>query len=269
MTRCILKGTTTFSGQPQTAIYLHNDDNNAEILIQDDQGHSARIKSGQGIQIIDSNSNVTCLDYSKCHISIWHTTYRHDKAMFVSDGAGCALFLNNQIIPTDFSLFFDFGPTARLSPGQFYHKRESGVFLYTISHNENTNQPETTETVITPDPGNQTDKLLYDLNGPGILHVSSSLFTPSNFNLIIGSTIRIPKSFSNHPITDSFFLFDQQDGAKKQIITTNFKVLVAKEQKVWYIISIILCCLTGIIFVPALISLICICKSSHLKKFCL
>lgn len=255
-----MNGTSTFYGQKQTAIYLHNKEK-ANLLIKiPDENTNFNISEGNGFQIIDSKSEITCQNSQKCLITIWHTSFDEYKSFFASDGAGCSVSIDD-VIPSDFSLFFDFGDNIRLSSGNFEHKRETGIKIYYIDQLQSN---KTLSQVI-----NQ-DMNLY-LDGPAILKISSTAYTKAKFDIIIGSTIKIPSSFSNHPVTGSFLKYSKSNNFNKnsQVLSQlkpDVNIFMASERKGWYYLSIVMCGLTVAFFVSSIASILFIFISYHKKK---
>lgn len=251
MERCILKGTATFSGHKQTSIYLHNKKKSTLLFKINDSKISNNITEGKGIQIFDSKSEITCQSSQECFITIWHTSFNEIKSFFASDGAGCSVSSDN-VISSDFSLFFDFGDNARLSSGNFTHKRETGIMIYYIDRKSN----KVASQIITQD-------FDFDLSGPGILKISSSAYTKAIFDIIIGSTIKIPSSFSNSPVTSSFEVYPKIDkfnndsylSKSENTAEQGIEISMASERKGWYYLSIVMCGLTGIFFISSVASI--------------
>lgn len=259
MERCLLKGTSSFKSHKQTAIYLHNNEKSKLSVKIQDENESIIINEGQGIQIIDSRADVTCQEPLECFITIWHTSFDKEKSQFASDGAGCSVY-KNDVIPFDFSLFFDFGDSARLSSGNFEHKRETGIMVYY------TDKIKSNETIPIVIPKNTN----FNLEGPAILKISSSAYAKANFDIVIGSTIKIPKTFSNIPNTGKFIQYTKAEKFTQNSImlssSDDVKVLMAKERRSWYYISIAMCGLTVVLFLISIISISIIFSSYRKRK---
>ncbi|OHT07155.1 hypothetical protein TRFO_01277 [Tritrichomonas foetus] len=262
MIRCYLSGTSSFSGQKQTAIYLHNKDKSAQLIIKPhkDPENQITIKAGHGIQIMKSDADVTCQSNShNCFVTIWHTSYDKDQGRFASDGAGCSLFSDGSFIPNRFPLFFDFGDNARFQAGNFTHKRETGVTLYYMGYSNSSSENE--ELTYIEKTIKKND--IVNLDGPGILHISSTIYTKSEFNFIIGSTIKIPSDFSNSPASGNFSKYSFSDGKGEFVENPVEKadpaqIYLAREARAWYYLSIVMVCLTILTFILSVTSAVCI-----------
>lgn len=264
MEHCFLRGTSTFFGKKQTAIYLHNKEKSNLLVKILDKNESFEISEGNGVQIIDSKSEITCQNSQECFITIWHTSLDEYKSFFVSDGAGCSVSINDKI-PSDISLFFDFGDNTRLSSGSFKHKRETGIMLYYIDQDQSN---ETLSKIV-------NQNLNFDLSGPAILKISSTAYTKATFDILIGSTVKIPDSFSNNPVNGHFLKYTKSDtiNQKSYLMSQSINdteptinILMASEKKGWYYLSIVMCGLTALFFVSSIASISYIFISYRRKK---
>ena len=258
MSRCTVKGTVSFTGKEQTAIYLHNTDKSSRLEIMPHEGTSDVISvlPGKGIQIIGSNADVNCAKGS-CIISFWHTEYDKDSGRFASDGAGCSVYTSGSYVSSRFPIFFDFGDNARFQAGNFTHKRETGITLYYE------NETYVEHIVVQGE--------LLELKGPGILHISSTKFEPAVFDFIIGSKIKIPSYFSNEPTSGNFSLYEVKNGVGNYIENPidgpdPAQILLAKEQRAWYNLSIVMICLTVLTFIASIASTVVIIISNQRSK---
>lgn len=247
--RCLIKDSLQINKMSSAAIYLHGNSESTISVKPKNESDLTTIFPGNGLQIFPSDSILTCnkKENEDCFVSLWVSDYDKDKAYFVSDGPGC-VYKGVTTIPERYPSFFDFGDQGRIEVKKFQHRRENGLTVYTVDPNNGTYL----EHLLS-----ENNKYL-TLNGPGIIHISSSPYLETSFEIIVGSTVLMPSEFSNNPRALSFNTlkysskkdkYTYSEGGKRDIY-----VQAAKESKGWYYLSYVFLGITAFLLLSSVIS---------------
>ncbi|KAH0788954.1 hypothetical protein GPJ56_007166 [Histomonas meleagridis] len=252
-TRCIMKVDTKINfstiNEGQTAIYLHNKNKGIIKITTEDLGYQWNnfpdVNPGEGVQIFLSNFTLGCFS-EDCALSIWHTSYDKDSACFIGDTAGSQFLGQNIIIPRRYPAFFDFGENTKFYARKFDHPRDTGLTLYYYNNTEVSIIPKENKSV--------------SFTSPGMIHMSSSKYTPVEFNIIIGSMTLLDTEFSNNASVGLFSSLKGSLGNYKWTTPgdkSNLQYINAKrENREYQKIALAMIFITILVFIISLVSLI-------------
>lgn len=270
MTRCRLQigKRVDFSNASQTAIYLHNGRRESVVEVRSLANPTAvngtfTVAANEGAQVIGSNISVTCRK-RVCYLSIWHTDYDKGGARYISDVPGCSFFADEDVLPSRFPVFFDFGMDTRVDVVKLEHVRNPAMSLriYDQKTDKEVEYGKGSDSKISSD---------IVIDSPGILQFSSSKFKGMNMTIIAGTRIKMSNGFSNNYGIDMFKECEWDDATntfsiKKKKLENYITITPYSEQIAFYIMSIIFYILNCLIFLISVVYMIITLSKFYCKK---
>ena len=185
-TRCrVTNDVTKFSGAEQTIVYLHTSSSN--VLHITTKSTNYTINPGMIFSLSGQNISAYCSSVGGCDVSIWHSPFSNPNSFHINDAAGAVFKLSNQLLPSKYVCYYDFGLYTKVKSDYIYHSRV-GPSVQVSYYNYTTNKVVTTSY-------HQHNTFNFLIDSPGVLSIERSEYTNISFRIVIGATYKISDEF--------------------------------------------------------------------------